>query len=85
MINYNDEKFREGYKTGEYERVALATANSELRSQILKMKQQHEEMKTMLHKFALMLDHKVFAHDDFMWCEMKTELLNEYNQIKDKL
>lgn len=35
--------FMQGYQIGENERIALATANSELRSMILKLSQQLEE------------------------------------------
>ena len=35
--------FMEGYRIGENERISLATANSELRSIILKLSQQLEE------------------------------------------
>jgi chaperonin GroEL (HSP60 family) len=84
MDNYHDEKFREGYKVGEYERVALATKNSDLRSDILKLEQKYEETRILLDKFAKMMDHNVWAHDNYMWSEMKANLFAEYKEFENK-
>jgi len=40
MTKTYEQGFREGYRRGEMERIALATANSELRSELLLLQQQ---------------------------------------------
>jgi len=39
-----DEGLRDGYRRGEMERIALATANSELRSELLAVRQELDRL-----------------------------------------
>ncbi len=83
MDNYQDDKFKEGYRTGEYERIALATKNSDLRSDLLRMQQNYTELLHLVDELATLLNHNVFAHDEILWCEKKNTALQKYKFFKE--
>lgn len=64
MMNkyYTSEEFREGYRTGDLERIALANSNSELRSDLHQLRTKFEELEDISFELAsalgmLLLDH----------------------------
>lgn len=83
MDNYQDDKFKEGYRIGELERIAIATKNSDLRSDLLRLQQDYAQLLHLAEELATLLNHNVLAHDEILWCEKKNSALQKYRAFKE--
>lgn len=57
MSNYHSSEYMNGYKAGEGERLALATANSNMRSDMDYLKSYIEQLVDLINEFTPYLTH----------------------------